>query len=129
MDQKFAISVAVVFVLGFAAGFSLNSPQESKFSTEMNVTVDPSVGVADVEFDNRSFRILHDNSAKGSFFLDLDSDADTEREIEITRDGKIHQKKFLVGLNGKTYTVQVRYMDDPGKRNDAWMTVLRIEEV
>lgn len=130
MERQTVLIAAAVFVLGLGLGFYVFSPSpEQKFSQEMNVTVGADNGVADVEFDGRSFRILHDNSAEGSFFLDLDNDSGVEREIEITRDGTIHQDNFFVGIDGKTYTVRVRYTDDPSVRDDAWMTVTWIEEV
>lgn len=123
--------LAAVFLVAFSTGLFSHKifDGQGKYAAELNVTVDASTGVKQVSFDNRSLKILHDNSAEGSFFLDLYGDGEIDRELSIKRDGEVHQKQVFATLDGKTYVLYLRYLDSPGVRDDAWMTVYRVEEV
>ncbi|MFB6203065.1 MAG: hypothetical protein ABEK01_01090 [Candidatus Nanohaloarchaea archaeon] len=131
-DVMFALAA---FTLAVPSGYYMmdalqDAPQtgEQKFSTEISRTVNASRGVIEVSFDNRTVELLHSDLAKGAFFFDTDEDPQTEREVAVTRDGKVHQTRILLTVRGNTYIFHLRYADDPATTGDAWMEIYRIEE-
>ncbi|MFB6204429.1 MAG: hypothetical protein ABEJ75_02180 [Candidatus Nanohaloarchaea archaeon] len=130
MERKDLLLLAAVFVAAFSAGWmSYSITRPSLYQSGLNATVDAQNGVRDVSFDNRSISLMHSNSAKGSFFLDIDRDGSPERKIEVEHDGEIHQKQVFATVRGNTYILYLRYSDNPEKKDDAWMTVYKVEEV
>lgn len=116
------------FLVALIAGYSLGNAPVQQFETELDAEINVSNPVADVEIDGRNLTVMHQDDDSGKFFVDVTGDGEPDRELELVRDGTVHQSTELVTLDGKTYFVYFRYSDDPGKSGDAWLRFYRARE-
>lgn len=112
-------------LVALVVGYSIGSTPTEEFDTSLDVNVNSSNPVGTASFDNRELTVMHQNDAEGKFFMDVTGDGSADREIDIIRDGSVHQITEIVTLDGKTYFVYFRYSDDPEKTGDSWLKIYR----
>lgn len=133
MERQTVLVGAVVFLAFSLGGFYLAftaQDSEQKFASGMDVRVDQDTSVATAEFDGHSVDLMHEDSKKARFYLDLDRDGSFDLEIEgLAHDGETHRVNRTVTMNSTNYRLYFRYSDDGEEENDSWMELYRVLEV
>jgi hypothetical protein len=128
MKKKDLYFVLPAFLVALVVGYSLNSTLtgEEEFDQQFDAEVNATNPVQAVEFDDREITLMHQNDPEARFFMDITGDGSSDRELEVRRDGRVHQDTVLATVEGKTYFLYLRYSDDPDAEGDGWMTLYRV---
>lgn len=131
--QTLAISAAV-FVLFAFGGFYLASnasnPEETLYTSSMDVRVDSETDIATASFDNQKIDLMHEDSQSAKFYLDLDRDGSFDLELEgLEHDGETHNYNRTVTLNQTNYRLHFRYQDETEQVGDSWLKLYRVVEL
>lgn len=133
-DRQTLIITAAVFVLFAFGGFYLASStgggSDKTFVSSMNVTVDSEIDIATARFDGKALNLMHEDSKKARFYLDLDRDGSFDLELEgLKHDGQGRKYNRTVTLGNTNYRLHFQYRDDARKEGDSWLTLYRVLEV
>lgn len=135
MERQNILIAGAVFVLFAVAGFYIGSSQQSKpggqeFVEGMNVTASSETDVATASFDGQSIDIMHEDSEKARFYLDLDQDGSFDVELEdLDRTGEVEETARVVSIGGKDYRLRFRYRDSPDVKGDSWIRLYLVRGV
>jgi hypothetical protein len=114
------VSIAFFCIAAFAT-FTVLGTEPVK--EELGLEVNSSQEIVTIDFNNRSFDLMLENSAEAAFYLDRDRDGSAERKFETISDGSIHRDTKILDFSDNIYTLQVSYRDNPEESGEAWMKI------
>lgn len=135
MDRQTVFIAGAVFFVFALAGFYISSsqrdsPENQGFMKGMNVTASSSQDVATASFDGQSIDIMHEDSKKARFYLDLDQDGSFDIELkDLDHTGEVEETARVVSIGGKDYRLRFRYVDSPDVKGDSWIRLYLVREV
>jgi hypothetical protein len=115
------VSIAFFCIAAFATFTVLGT--DEPVEEELGLEVNSSQEIVTVDFNNRSFNLMLENSAEAAFYLDRDRDGSAERKFETISDSSIHRDTKILDFPENIYTLQVSYRDNQRESGDAWMKI------
>lgn len=133
MDIQYrdAVLAVSVFVVTIGLGLLLGSQQSGYerpdlYSSEFNITLEQGDNEKTVEFDNRSVELTYESWKEFRAYYDTGI---YERMINTTSDGEVHTTTEVITVDGSSYRFRFRYLDDPEKFEEDYITLYRIEQI
>lgn len=128
LEKNQYVILIAVFVIGGLSGFFYYEINDQRIeSTELDLEVNSSNSVATADFFNRSVDFFAEDGMNTTFYIDRDRDGSADDEIDIERDGEIHQATELIDYREGIYRLHYRYSDDPEEEDDGWLEIRRVE--
>jgi hypothetical protein len=127
MERSFVGSLAALFLIFAAVGFSLGVPGDGgsdRFREEVSYTANASNPIEEITFDGRNMSLILQSATDADFYLNVNG---TIEPLEgLSHDGEVHELRDFVTLDGKMYLLEMRYHDDSEDGGDEWITLYRV---